>query len=154
LPALFRQVQERYGWARGSRNLDLGGGPYDHATAYLARRGVSNVVYDPGHQGGRELGAARSWLNRGAFDTVTAANVLNVIPTAAERSALLATAARSVKPGGLAFFSVYEGNACGRGCATVRGWQANARREAYIPELERWFDDVERAGALLVAYRW
>jgi hypothetical protein len=151
LPALFRHVERLWGWERGSWNLDLGGGPSGRATAWLARRGVRNVVCDPGHQGAAELAGVRAWMVRRAFLTVTCANVLNVLPTWRERAAVLEDAARAVHPEGVAFFSVYRGTGCGRGCVTARGWQEHRPTASYVGELRTYFARVEQRGSLLVA---
>ena len=43
VPALHKKVK----WVPGTRNLDYGGGRYDHATEFLREKGVENFVFDP-----------------------------------------------------------------------------------------------------------
>jgi hypothetical protein len=63
----------------GRRNLDIGGGKYDHATGYLIQHGTINLVLDPfnrteGHNTLVKLELVEHWI-----DSITCFNVLNVI---------------------------------------------------------------------------
>ena len=147
VPALFRAVP----WRRGAVNADVGGGPYGLASAYLGRRGVRNVVIDPGWQGERELRAAIASVSPRRADTVTLANTLNVMPDPEARARALQLAAHVLAPGGAAYVSVYEGDGSGRGARTTRGWQANRPLRAYLAEVRRWFGDVRVERGAIVA---
>lgn len=154
VPALFKRVAW---WARAPRpgrpvrNLDIGGGPCAAGTRYLAREGVKSTVYDPCHR--TPAANAAALARAGRYDTVTVANVLNVIPAAADRAAVVRLAARALRPGGTAFFSVHEGDRSGRGGPTAKGWQANRRAASYEPELRAAFADVRRSGAMFACRR-
>ncbi|MBP0119797.1 MAG: PLxRFG domain-containing protein, partial [Nitrosarchaeum sp.] len=43
---MVRLVEKAHTWVAGSRNLDIGGGPYEATTNALRTKGVTNVVYD------------------------------------------------------------------------------------------------------------
>ena len=145
MPALLRRIP----WRRGTVNADLGGGPWPDATRWLARRGVQNVVVDPGWQSAAKVAAARARVGGGQAHTVTLANVLNVVPTAAGRRELLALAADALAPGGVAYVGVYEGDRGGVGGATRDGWQAHRPLADYADELRAFFGDVRRVGGRL-----
>lgn len=147
VPALHRRVP----WRRGSTNLDLGGGPWREASAFLAGRGVRNVVVDPGWQTPGEVARARAAVADGAADTATLANLLNVIPTRAGRRDALALAANALGPGGVAYLSVHEGDGSGRGGPTRDGWQANRRLHSYAREVAEFFGDVRLRGGRIEA---
>jgi hypothetical protein len=147
VPGLFRAVP----WRRGARNADLGGGPYDLATSYLARRGVESVVVDPGWQTEEELRAALARVAPRRADTVTVANTLNVVRDPDERARVLQLAAHVLAPDGVAYVAVYEGDGSSRGRVTTRGWQANRPLRSYLSEVRRWFGRAETVGRVIVA---
>lgn len=147
VPALHRAVP----WRRGTTNLDLGGGPWGEATAFLAGRGVRNVVVDPGWQSPRDVARARAAVAGGRADTATLANLLNVIPSREGRRDALALAASALDPSGVAHISVYEGDRSGRGARTRDGWQANRRLASYAAEVAEFFGDVRVRGGRIEA---
>jgi len=153
VPALFKEIDRAYGWPRGARNADIGGGSWDDATKWLAKKGVENIVYDPGNRSDDENLDALSRIVGGQCDTATVANVLNVIPEAGSRSDIIELAAVSLKEGGIAFFSVHEGHGDMQIDETRDGYQNNARLAEYVPEVERWFEDVRVVGRRIEARR-
>jgi hypothetical protein len=134
-------------WRRGARNADLGGGRYGDLTRHLARRGVRNVVYDPGWQ---DEDTAQDALRRmQGSDTVTVSNVLNVIPSRRDRRGLMALAARVLRPGGVAYVTTYVVDRGHLGHTVVkvgrdgrRQYQLNRPLEFYVPDVEAHFLDV------------
>ena len=150
VPALMRAVQARYGWQPGTTNFDMGGGRYDLGTRYLAERGVRNLIFDPfNRQKAHNFGVMQKLHARGA-DTVTCANVLNVIAEPEVRDHVVGACAKLLRAGGAAFFSVYC-NPAGKRGTTRDGWQEHRPLSSYLPEVGRHFGSVERVGALIVA---
>lgn len=149
VPALIRQAP----LPRGGLNVDIGGGRYDAGTRALARRGVISVVYDPFNRSAASNLAAARQACCGSADTATIANVLNVVPSRAERRRILAQAADAVGDRGVVFISIYEGAKDGRGRKTSKGWQANRRRSDYLREIEQVFREVTIDGAIITARR-
>lgn len=149
VPALFKAVQ----WEPGDVNLDLGAGPYEQGSAYLEGLGVENIAFDPYHRSSEENRAAMSRVKSlGGADTVTAANLLNVVKSPADREAIYKKTAGALNRGGVAFFSVYQGDKSGKGRPTgPDSWQANRRASSYMPELRKHFHQVERKGPILIA---
>jgi DNA-binding protein len=70
----------------GTVNLDLGGGKYDLGTDYLATKNIINYVLDPFNRSEEHNREVVEILNaRGGADSVTLANVLNVIESERHR---------------------------------------------------------------------
>jgi len=152
VPTVHRELARRGLLRPGGRNLDLGGGRYELATEFLAGEGVRNLVVDPS-RGDAHNARIRGLIEARPADTVTVANVLNVICDAGVRQEVVREAAASVKPGGVVAFQVYVGDGRGVGGPTTNGWQENRKPPSYMPEIERWFEEVERAGDLFFARR-
>lgn len=155
LPRIHRRLLERGVWRHGDVNLDLGGGVYDVATRALARHGVRNLVLDPA-LGAEHNRAVERELRARPADTVTVANVLNVVRDPRERRAVLEQARALVKRGGLVVFQTYQREGDGRGRRTTRGWQSNRSTASYLPEIREVFEDVETwrdPGGLIVVGR-
>lgn len=146
IPAIFKKVP----WKDGTINIDIGGGKFDLATDYMKEQGVTNIVFDPFNRDTAH--------NRKAFeiikakgDTVTVANVLNVIKEDVIRENVILQAAKALKPDGTAYFGIYEGDGSGKGKATSKGWQNNRKTADYIAEIAKRFNDVSRKGNMIVA---
>ena len=129
----------------GPRNLDLGGGRFNHTSAYLKLFSIENSVYDPF---GRTLAHNENVLARsGAYDSVTSISVLNVIETREDRKAHIRQALHALKPHGVAFFKIYEGD-----LSKIRSnFQNNSSTEAYLSEIE---DIFGREQVTLIADRY
>ena len=148
---IFKEVDRDYGWKRGTRNADIGGGAWDEATKYLSKKGVENIIYDPGHRSAEWNAEALRCIIDGQCDTAVVANVLNVIPEPASREKVIALAANCLRDGGVAFFSVYEGHGDGRIDETRDGYQNNAKLIEYLPEIEPFFEDARVIGRRIEA---
>ena len=139
IPALFRQVP----WKLGQRNLDWGGGKYDTATDYLMEQhGVINNVYDPFN---RDIDHNTSilldaWGN--PVDSITVANVLNVIQEYEVRRDLLYSLKHFINPHGIIYLSVHEGDRSGKGAVTSKGWQENRKRFTYLGEIRNVYPET------------
>lgn len=148
VPALFKNPNVRF----GEVNIDIGGGRFDLTTEYLAERGTRNLVFDPYNRGEETNRATLDYLMAGnRADTATNANVLNVIAEAPARANVVLEMAKAIKPDGRAYFMVYEGDGSGVGRETSAGYQNNRKTADYAPEIERFFDRVERRGKLIIA---
>ncbi len=152
VPTLHKELCLMNLFAVGGRNLDLGGGKYEKATRFLRTHGVKNMVVDPS-RGDAHNDAVWRAVRQAPPDTVTVANVLNVICDAKVRQKVIGMAAGAVRKGGLVAFQVYVGDRSGAGCATADGWQENRKPDTYLPEIARWFKRVERLhGNLFLAW--
>lgn len=151
VPTVHRELARRGCFRSGGRNLDLGGGRYELATEFLAGLGVRNLVIDPS-RGEAHNARIRALVAAKPADTVTVANVLNVICDAAVRQAVIREAAGAVRPDGVVAFQVYVGNGRGVGGPTTNGWQEHRKAPTYLPEIERWFESVERSDDLFFAH--
>jgi hypothetical protein len=148
IPKLFKKID----WRSGTRNFDIGGGKYDTASNWLRdEHNVTNLVQDvfnrsPEHN-------CKSWriaTNEGV-DTITLANVLNVIPSKNDRHTVLAYAygvfkRNKNKP--TVYISCY--NASGQ--PSVSDCQTCMKLEEYIPEIQSVFNDcyVKRVQDMIV----
>lgn len=140
VPALMGDIP----WQRGTINFDLGGGRWDDATIALRGEGVRNIVYDPSFQSEEERQAAlRHAREHGGADTVTVANVLNVIAEPEVRQQVIQQARDILRPGGTAYFSVFPNKRNGVGEQTTKdGWQENRPLASYLPEIQQEFPDA------------
>jgi len=136
----------------GPLNADIGGGRYDQITDWLKTKDVENVVWDRFNREEAHNAAAEAKLKGGQADTATISNVLNVIPEAESRTSVIATAHDSLKPGGKAFFSMYEAPKAGE-VAKKDAYQVGQKTSAYIPEIEKVFGkgSVVKKGPVLIA---
>ena len=135
-------------------NIDIGGGAYNATTEYLADQyGTTNMVYDPYNRGAEENLATLDFLRAGnRADTATCANVLNVIKEQEARRNVILEVAKSIKEDGTAYFSVYEKDKSGQGRQTgADQWQNSRATADYVHEIEEFFDNVERKGAVIIA---
>jgi len=146
-PATFGRVK----WERGTVNADIGGGRFDNATDFLARRGVKNHIFDPFNRSKEHNDRVSSTIADGGADTATVNNVLNVIKEPGNRHKVIAQAADAIKLDGEAYFLIYEGNRSGKGGPTKAGYQNNLAAKSYIKEISRYFGEVAQRGNLLVA---
>lgn len=131
-PAVYGMVKKiTDGWKEGSVNIDIGGGKYDTLSQALADEGVKNYIYEPYGRTANEnayvLAQLQSKTLRG--DTATCSNVLNVIKESDIRANVVHQVAKAIKPDGVAYFTIYEGNKSGRGAVSKKGcWQVLCSR--------------------------
>ena len=152
LPTGFGLISKRGGWQPGTTNLDMGGGRYDNATEMLAEQGVTNLIFDPYNRSEEHNRKVAQEVYSDKVDTTTCNNVLNVINTKGARSNVILQCAKALKPGGVSYFTVYEGNGSGRGAVSKNDcWQENRKTEDYVSEIEQHYRDVKRVGKLIIA---
>ena len=148
IPALFKHKAVKF----GDVNIDIGGGRFDLATNYLASIGTTNLVFDPFNRPETKNASTLDYLRSGKrADTATCANVLNVIAEEEARKNVILEVAKAIKPDGVAYFMVYEGNGTGIGKETSAGYQNNRKTADYVQEISQWFDSVQRSGKLITA---
>lgn len=152
LPTGFGLISKRGGWQPGTTNLDMGGGRFDNATEMLAEQGVTNLVFDRFNRSTEHNRKVAQDVYSDKVDTTTCNNVLNVINTKGARSNVILQCAKALKPGGVSYFTVYEGNGTGRGAVSKNDcWQENRKTEDYVSEIEQHYRDVKRVGKLIIA---
>ena len=136
----------------GTVNLDLGGGRFDEGTMYLAEQGVTNLVFDPVNRSSEHNRAIFEAVKSGGVDTVTCNNVLNVIQEPEARDNVILQAAKALKPGGTAYFTVYEGDGSGNGRQSqADAWQENRKTADYLGEVKKHFAEVTIKNKVIIA---
>jgi len=137
----LRLAVEREIFKKGMVVADVGGGLYNEGTRYLAEHGITNLVYDPYARPEEHNNSILQQIKaRGGADAVALNNVLNVIPKAEDREAVLKFSYGLLKNGGQMVVTVYEGNRSGKGSMRefkdgTYTWQENRRRESYEKEI-------------------
>jgi len=147
-PQLHKKLAAKGVWHRGDVNADIGGGPFEFATDFLTSEGVTNLVWDTFNRSKAHNEAAMRKITRGV-DSVTIANVLNVIRDKGERIKLLHFAASVLKPHGVVYVWIHEGDAENRGHPDK--CQNNMPTAWYVPEIQTVFREVERRGRIIAA---
>ena len=136
----------------GTTNFDLGGGKFDEGTKYLETKGVKNFVFDPVNRDSKTNKEAFEIVKNGGFDTTTCNNVLNVISEANVRDNIILQAAKSLRPNGTAYFTVYEGDGSGKGRQSQKdSWQEHRKTVDYLGEIKKHFGDVSLKNKVITA---
>ena len=136
---------------KGTVNLDYGGGKYNKGSEYLSSKGIRNLVYDPYNRPAVHNEQILEMVAKDKADTVTIANVLNVIAERDVREQVINDAAKYIKPEGKAYFGIYEGDKSGVGKKTIKGWQENKPTTVYEEEIAKYFKSVKRRGNIIEA---
>jgi len=148
MPTLF----SKYTFEAGETVFDLGGGKFDNVTEHLRKADVIHRVYDPFNRTAEHNDEVLSGTkNEGGSDTVSAANVLNVIAEPAIRNRVIRQAKDIVKPGGRAIFQIYEGDGSGNGKETTKGFQNNLKTAEYLSEVQSVFQNAVQKGNFIEA---
>lgn len=149
VPALFNKVT----FAPNTINLDFGGGKYDNATNFLKTKEVKNLVYDPYNRPIEENERVLKYIEENGVDTVTCANVLNVINEEEVRENVVMQCRQALKTGGKAYFYIYEGNKTGITKINKKQntCQLNLKTECYMPLIQKYFKTAVRKGQMIVA---
>ena len=138
VPAIFKAIKWR---AEDLINLDIGGGRFEDGTKWLQDRGITNLVFDPHCKSYEQNKAIVSILMDKKVDTVTIANVLNVIPDPVERHGIIQMGFTALKEGGRMYISIYEKDRTGVGRMTSAGtFQANRILNSYYGEIEGYLN--------------
>jgi hypothetical protein len=146
IPRLFNQIA----FKSGTVNLDIGGGKYDDVTELLATKGVQNLVYDPYNRSKEHnLDVLNKTFDKA--DTVTVANVLNVIDDDDALYGVIVLACANTQKGGTVYFQVYEGDKTGVGKVTSKGYQRNQPTAWYVPVIRKCFKTVTLKNNIITA---
>lgn len=119
--------------------FDIGAGRYDKTFDYILSRfdGIQYMPYDPYNRPYIENEAsehlAEAVLEYEWSLIVTCSNVLNVLDSDAAIEKVCRQAAYYASNGGIALFTVYEGDGTGKGKYTSKGYQRNQGASFYIP---------------------
>lgn len=133
--------------------VDIGGGKWDNAVDYvLTTYGNHMWVYDPYNRTRRHNKIVEYHCNElGGFDTVTCSNVLNVIEDESDQDIVIRNCYNMLKPGGTAYFYIYEGDKSRNGRETRAGYQCNRPAADYMLQIAVIFDsEVTRRGQMLI----
>lgn len=133
IPKLFKQID----WKAGTTNLDIGGGAYDDATNWLlVNHDILNLVSDPYNRSEEHNYEVRKHCAYNSVDSITIANVLNVIPELMMRRSVLNDAYRVYQTHNCpVYISCY--NASGQ--PSVSECQTCMPLKDYIPEIKSVF---------------
>lgn len=135
------------------RNVDIGGGRFDLGTDFLRQRGIESHVLDPFNRPQEHNEEILRMFSQNPAHSATIANVLNVIAEPEARRSVIQQAHDLVRPGGRAYFGIYEGDKSGLGRATSKGWQENRPAASYEEEIGEMFPDLQRRGNIFIAPR-
>ena len=150
LPAVFNLVD----FEEGTLNLDYGGGRFDNVAEALAERGVTNLVFDPFNRTKEHNDLVIKTIKQnGGADTITCSNVLNVIAEQGVRLSVISNIKKLLKPSGIAYFTVYEGNGTGVGAESSKGYQLNRKTRDYVEEIAMIFprEKIQPRGKVISA---
>ena len=154
LPRLFKLIEDKYGWEYDSINFDIGGGRYDNATDYLGDFGVRNLIFDPYNRDEEHNNRVMSEIDQKSADTVTISNVLCVVKESFIQNLILNIAYKSLKPGGIMYATVYEGNKSGIGAKTGKDqWQEHRKTSDYIDQVNRVFGSCDVKSKMIIAIK-
>lgn len=154
IPKVFTLVSDRYGWEPDTVNLDIGGGRYDNATEYLAAKQVSNLVFDPYNRSEDHNQAILNALKNSGADTVTLSNVLCVIAEKDIQNQILHSAQHHLKPFGILYITLYEGDRSGVGRMTGKDqWQENRKLADYLEQVKAVFGSAEMRWGMIRAIK-
>jgi hypothetical protein len=134
-----------------SINVDLGGGRFDNATEALKQRGITNLIIDPYNRTPEWNERNEEIASKNKVASVTVNNVLNVIMEPEQRENVIKKAKSYLIDGGKAFFLIHykAGKTAGE---TLKGsWQNHMRPVDYVPEIQKYFNDVRVKGNLIIA---
>lgn len=155
VPALFKKVS----WSPNTVNFDYGCGyksTQERISEFLSDKGVEYIGFDKFNQTPAEQEEAWSAIEAvGGADTATCANVLNVVKERDVRvNEIIANIYDVLKPGGVAYFDVYEGDRSSTGGQTGKdNYQLKRPVDGYVEEVAEIFGDnnVKLKGKLIIA---
>ena len=152
VPAVAKLVN----WESNTRNLDYGCGKYMKFSEFLSEKGVDNLRFDPYNLSNEENDETHLSLVKELADTATCSNVLNVINSTMDMFVVIGAIKSWIKVGGLAYFTVYEGDRTGIGKKTRKGYQNNRKTKSYVKEITEIFGarNIKRKGKSIIAERW
>jgi hypothetical protein len=128
---------EPFGFKRGGRNFDIGGGADDINTTILrVRFDIQNRVYDPFNRPDAHNAWVLEEAEKKPFDSATSMSVLNVIDTPAEREKHILLTRKYLRDDGRAFFKVWRGNGKEKEERRAGHYYSHKGAESYVGEVE------------------
>ena len=133
-------TDKRFGWVKGQRVLDLGGGRGDKAVEHMSKtHGVKLSVMDIQRAKTDNMRVRAKFLKKPA-DVTTINNVFSVIEDRGIRTDLLEDAARYTRSDGEIRILINEGDRSGTATRSGKGiWRANRKTQDYVQEVEEVF---------------
>ena len=155
VPALFKKIS----WKPNTLNFDYGCGyksTQDRISEFLADKGVEYIGFDKFNQTAEEQNAAWAAIQEnGGADTVTCANVLNVVKERDVRvNEIISNIYDALKSGGVAYFDVYEADRSSSGRQTGKdNYQLKRPIDGYVEEVAEIFgeNNVKLRGKVIEA---
>lgn len=97
----------------GQKWADIGGGKFNNVKQHFESLGVDLFIYDPFNRTKEHNEYIVNNIANSQCDGVMINNVLNVILEKENRKQVINQAFDCLKPGGIAYFKIYEGNCSG-----------------------------------------
>ena len=156
IPAGFKIVDKYFTWYQGTKNLDIGGGKYDLMTEELAKKGVTNLVFDPYNRTWQH----NLWACQMALDevhgvhTVTIFNVLNVIENLSDQLHVLNLAKQFLLNGGVLYVrSTYMNPTKVSGVTKSGTFQHYKTQKEYLEIVQMVFPNAKILHGLIIAHK-
>lgn len=126
----------------GQKWADIGGGKFNNIQEHLSTLGVDLFIYDPFNRSPEHNSFVVEKIANNQCDGVMVNNVLNVILEKENRKQVIEQAFDCLKPGGIAYFKIYEGNCSGIAQTSTNkasSAQLNQPTYFYLEEIESVF---------------
>ena len=144
------------------RVLDWGGGRYDTAKVVMehAYPGIKFEVHDPYNRTASHGDRVLSEYKKDPATVLTINNVLNVIDGEAARESVVSESKKYLADGGMAYFTIYEGDgsgvgrvtkAKGEGNETTESWQNNMKAKEYLPLIQKYYKNAKVVSNFIIA---
>lgn len=149
VPALFTKVNKYFGWKKGTRNLDYGGGKWNTATNFLKSKGVRNLIYDKYNRSDTHNNQIMEAINLDRVDTATLSNTLNVIKERSEKETILYIVKAALKKEGICYITCYNSGKTGE--SNPDSWQEGKSLKSYLPLVKKIFGNGEIKHGMIIA---
>lgn len=144
------------------RVLDWGGGRYDTAKVVMehAYPGIKFEVHDPYNRTASHGDRVLREYKKDPATVLTINNVLNVIDGEAARESVVSESKKYLADGGMAYFTIYEGDgsgvgrvtkAKGEGNETTESWQNNMKAKEYLPLIQKYYKNAKVVSNFIIA---
>ena len=156
LPTGYTKLRERGVFKEGEVIVDIGGGRFDNAVRSVREQeGAEVLVYDPFNRTKEHNQTVVNRVANGGADVAVSNNTLNVIREKPNQLRVVQQASNALKPGGKAYFTVYEGDRTGRARTTAKGFQQHKKTSEYLPLIKSVFgaDNVSLRGGIITAIK-
>lgn len=140
MPKTVKKIQPLL--AQGQKWADIGGGKFNNIQEHLSQFGVELFIYDPFNRSQEHNDSVVKNIANSQCDGVMVNNVLNVILEQHNRKQVIEQAFNCLKPGGTAYFKIYEGNCSGNAQKSTNkasSAQLNQPTYFYVEEVQAVF---------------